>query len=120
MEPLICPQCGGQITTYVPGQAFTTCQYCSTTFLIEANKQKDLPVYEPVEESFQPKSQSQVIIGVMVGVFVVFGLVIFFASEHQTVTDLSSFHSVCCHSFVSFSVTVSNCESQLAGIRGRR
>jgi hypothetical protein len=77
MEPLICPQCGGQITSYTPGQAFTTCRYCSTTFLIETNKQKDVvpaePVYEPVSSSPKP----QLIIGVMAAVFVIFGIVIF-------------------------------------------
>lgn len=35
MRPLICPQCGGQIKHYLPGQTFATCGYCATRFLIE-------------------------------------------------------------------------------------
>lgn len=38
MRPLICPQCGGQITDYRVGVTFATCGYCSTRFLIEENK----------------------------------------------------------------------------------
>ncbi len=43
MRPLICPQCGGQITEYEPGATFTVCEYCSTRFLIEENKQPRTP-----------------------------------------------------------------------------
>src|SRR3954454_21484673 len=59
MEPLICPQCGGQITEYKPGATFATCEYCSTKFLISENKQ-ERPVYttpepaEPVQTAFAP------------------------------------------------------------------
>ena len=38
MRPLICPQCGGQITEYPEGARFTTCDYCETRFVIEENK----------------------------------------------------------------------------------
>ncbi len=85
MEPLICPQCGGRITSYSPGQTFTTCQYCSTSFLIEANKQKDadpVSVYTP-----DPKrNPQQTIISVIVAAFLVIGGAIFFAVVSSTKT----------------------------------
>ena len=53
MEPLICPQCGGQINDYSPEKAFATCGYCMTRFLIDANRRSQqapppLPAFEPV------------------------------------------------------------------------
>jgi len=86
MEPLICPQCGGQITTYLPGQVFTTCEYCSTTFRIDTNKEKDvsvpMPVYKPIET--EPNIKPQYIIPVLAGVFAVFGIVILIALASST------------------------------------
>lgn len=89
MEPLICPQCGGQITTYLPGQVFTTCEYCSTTFRIDTNKEKDvsvpMPVYKPIESD--PNIKPQFIIPVLAGVFAVFGIVILFAFASSVKTS---------------------------------
>ena len=81
MEPLICPQCGGQITDYMPGRSTTICGYCGTRFLIEPNKQAIVspptdpaPVYTPLDtQRISP------FISVLVGVFLVFGFVIFAA-----------------------------------------
>lgn len=73
MEPLICPQCGGKITSYAPGQRFTTCSYCSTTFLIEENKQTPTPaapVYEPYKYSGPKPQLFVVIIGAVIAVMV--------------------------------------------------
>ena len=85
MRPLICPQCGGQITSYLPGQVFTTCQYCSTKFLIEENKQKRP---EPVEPSYTPPpamvEKSPMFIGVLSAVMVVFGIVFVIAIISKT------------------------------------
>jgi hypothetical protein len=86
MEPLICPQCGGQITSYLPGQVFTICQYCSTTFRIDTNKERDVslppPVYKPIESEASIKPQY--IIRVLAGVFAVFGIVILIALASGT------------------------------------
>lgn len=35
MKPLICPQCGGKITSYLPLQNFATCGYCATKIVLE-------------------------------------------------------------------------------------
>ncbi len=39
MKPLVCPQCGGKITDYSPLENFAVCEYCSTQFVIEPEKQ---------------------------------------------------------------------------------
>ncbi len=50
MKPLICPQCGGKITSYLPLQNFATCGYCETKIVIEKqtsasrNKFVDQPI----------------------------------------------------------------------------
>lgn len=54
MEPLICPQCGGQITNYSRGQAFATCGYCATRFLIRPDEPDDKPPQYPVTEMTTP------------------------------------------------------------------
>ena len=86
MEPLICPQCGGQITSYLPGQVFTTCEYCSTTFRIDTNKEKDvsapMPIYKPIES--EARIKPQYFVPVLLGVFAVFGLVILMALASGT------------------------------------
>jgi hypothetical protein len=76
MEPLICPQCGGKITQYLPGQAFTTCSYCSTAFRIDQNKEKDVapPVYEAAPST---GSRPELFVSVLIGVLVVFGALVF-------------------------------------------
>jgi hypothetical protein len=58
MKPLICPQCGGRITNYLPTATFADCEYCTTRFLIQHEKPKptvQLPVYNyPAETSSNP------------------------------------------------------------------
>jgi len=94
MEPLICPQCGGQITDYVEGRTFATCGYCSTRFLIEQNRESVVsppPVYEPLETTrFRP----QVFVSVIGGVFAVIAFFIFVAlvSSEKTPTVGSTFY----------------------------
>lgn len=39
MKPLICPQCGGKITSYSARQDFAVCGYCATKFVVEHEKQ---------------------------------------------------------------------------------
>jgi hypothetical protein len=82
MEPLICPQCGGQITDYSPERSFATCGYCGTRFLIEPNKQSnqppppapaELPDFTPSE----PDPGNRLIVGVIASIVaVVFGVII--------------------------------------------
>jgi len=80
MKPLICPQCGGKITTYSSGQTFTTCSYCSTRFLIDANKEEPFP--EPVREPFDFGNALSTIIGVSVaGVLFIVIVIAFLASS---------------------------------------
>jgi len=94
MEPLICPQCGGQITDYVEGRTFATCGYCSTRFLIEQNRESVVsppPVYEPLETTrFRP----QVFVSVIGGVFAVIAFFVFVAlvSSKRTPTVGSTFY----------------------------
>src|SRR3982750_2532603 len=75
LEPLICPQCGGQITEYKPGATFTTCSYCSTKFRVEENKQAPPTVaaeaVEIPEESDPTQTFVKLIGGVMVAIVVV-------------------------------------------------
>ena len=59
MEPLICPQCGGQITDYSPGQAFATCGYCGTRFLIE-NQIPQAPAYAYDPQTEPPRQLSEI------------------------------------------------------------
>ena len=59
MEPLICPQCGGQITDYSPGQAFATCGYCGTRFLIE-NQIRQAPAYAYDPQTEPPRQLSEI------------------------------------------------------------
>ncbi len=71
MEPLICPQCGGQITSYEPGATFATCGYCSTRFLIDQNKQSDAaPDLSPPVTSVSPRPLGFVIAGIVIAVVV--------------------------------------------------
>lgn len=78
MEPLICPQCGGRITQYLPGQAFTTCSYCSTTFRVESNKQKDVEPPVPVYESMPGSGpKPEVFVTVLIAVVLIFGGLVF-------------------------------------------
>src|SRR5437016_5489137 len=65
MEPLICPQCGAQITEYTPGATFATCGYCSTKFLIEKNRQS--VVADPLEIEV-PSTTTQAFLPVVWGV----------------------------------------------------
>jgi hypothetical protein len=74
MEPLICPQCGGQITSYEPGATFATCGYCATKFLIAQNKQSDVaPDLSPPVTSVSPRVISVIVVAVLVAV--AFGLI---------------------------------------------
>ena len=68
MEPLICPQCGGQITNYSPGQTIATCEYCETKFVIAENKK---PAEPPIfEENVSATPNFGLIIGIVIGVVV--------------------------------------------------
>lgn len=72
MEPLICPQCGGQITSYLPGATFATCSYCSTKFLVAQNKQSDVASsYEPPVTSLSPRIIAAAATVVIVGIALV-------------------------------------------------
>jgi hypothetical protein len=76
MEPLICPQCGGQINDYSPEKAFATCGYCLTRFLIDANRRSQ-PAPTPPLTDFEPTRTGNdnyfltVVAGVIVAVIVV-------------------------------------------------
>jgi sugar lactone lactonase YvrE/DNA-directed RNA polymerase subunit RPC12/RpoP len=81
MKPLICPQCGGKITDYDQWQKFATCQYCSTRFLIEQEKQPQLPPpvhFEPSYNSSEKLDNGQnLVFGIVAVVGLIFGAVIF-------------------------------------------
>jgi len=84
MEALICPQCGGQITNYSPGQTFATCGYCSTRFLIApptpavaptpTYAAQDVPEFESLPEIASPRLTSGIATVMIVG----FGILVFF------------------------------------------
>src|SRR4051794_13133854 len=82
MEPLICPQCGGQISDYSPEKAFTTCAYCGTRFLIEAHKQSNQSIRIPPSAfpdftPSEPDPANRLIFGVIASIVaVVFGVII--------------------------------------------
>ncbi len=75
MEPLICPQCGGQITDYSPEKAFARCSYCATRFLIETNKQSQQPPAKAAElpnfSEFAPDQSNRFIVGVIASILAV-------------------------------------------------
>ena len=80
LEPLICPQCGGQITDYTPGATFAICSYCSTKFLVEANKQRPAPIevlpdatpaVDVPEESDPSQSFVKIVGSIIFGILVV-------------------------------------------------
>jgi hypothetical protein len=74
MKPLICPQCGGTITEYSPRDRFAICGYCATRFLIEP--QKTEPAYQTAPVAEAPRISdinSNVLIGIIVAVGVIFG-----------------------------------------------
>jgi hypothetical protein len=78
LEPLICPQCGGQITDYPPGATFAICSYCSTKFHVEDNKQRPIAVPPPVipavnipDESDPTQTVIKIFGGVIVAILVV-------------------------------------------------
>ena len=72
MKPLICPQCGGKITGYLPLQDFATCGYCGTKIVIEQQKaaSKNKPYDQPTQTF---NLSSNVIAAFVVGACVVFG-----------------------------------------------
>jgi hypothetical protein len=78
LEPLICPQCGGQITDYPPGATFAICSYCSTKFHVEDNKQRPIavpppatPVLDIPDESDPTQTVVKIFGGVIVAILVV-------------------------------------------------
>lgn len=79
MKPLICPQCGGKITEYDRWEKFATCQYCSTRFLIEQEKQSQPPPihFEPSYDSSEKLDYGQnLVIGIVAVVGLIFGAII--------------------------------------------
>lgn len=99
MRPLICPQCGGQIDEYVAGATFTTCEYCSTKFLIEPNKAPKQPPAKPVDFDMPPTDVTEPfvkIIGVVIGVIVVVSLIslLVFKGAKPGASSVSSVPSV--------------------------
>ena len=98
MEPLICPQCGGQITDYSLGQAFATCGYCGTRFLIEKQKQQTPSyTYDPQPEQRQlPQISPQAIAGIVtVGTFALLLIAVFSGlSRHDERSPMSGAYNV--------------------------
>ena len=73
-KPLICPQCGGEIENYSPGQTMATCGYCGTQFVIEKDRHAAPPVYETVEFP-SPNPQATAVIVLLV-IFLVGGFIV--------------------------------------------
>jgi len=68
MEPLICPQCGGKIIDYLPGQSLVTCGYCATKFLIEDQKKVSHAVPEPINDPVETTNITPMVIGVTIAI----------------------------------------------------
>lgn len=96
MRPLICPQCGGKITDYQPGATFTDCEYCSTRFLIEPNKQPrtpPAPVEPPGLDAGPPLPSFVKVLGIVMGaiaVIAVFAIVVTKSSRRDSEPGSSS------------------------------
>jgi hypothetical protein len=73
MKPLTCPQCGGKITEYNQWQPFVTCQYCSTRFVVETEKQPAVSFDHSYENSSSPNIGRNLVIGVFVTIGLIFG-----------------------------------------------
>ncbi|HEX3102745.1 MAG TPA: hypothetical protein VHQ01_13165 [Pyrinomonadaceae bacterium] len=74
-KPLICPQCGGEIENYSPGQTMATCSYCGTRFLVDPRNEPAPPVYEPVEFS-SPNPQATTAVIALIVIFLVGGVIV--------------------------------------------
>jgi hypothetical protein len=72
MKPLICPQCGGAITNYLPRDNFAVCGYCETKFVIEPERSKPAIQSESVFSSPKNSNNSS---NIFIGVIVALGLV---------------------------------------------
>ncbi len=75
MKPLICPQCGGKITSYLPLQDFATCGYYETKIVNEQQK----PVARNEFSALPGQTfnlNSTVIAAFILGACVVFGAII--------------------------------------------
>jgi len=79
-RPLICPQCGGEITNYTPGQAYATCGYCNTRFLIERDKEPDIPmpVYQEIDDS-PPDDPNKAVAGIVTVIILALAVSLFIA-----------------------------------------
>ena len=98
MRPLICPQCGGQITEYREGATFTTCEYCATRFLIEENKVRRRPP-QPVEAPELSTSGDLPpfvrVLGISMGLIAVVGVIglLMFAGGRKTPSSSGTSYS---------------------------
>ena len=73
-KPLICPQCGGEITNYSSGQTMATCGYCGTQFVVKQDNEPAPPAYETAEFA-SPNPQATAIV-VLVLIFLVGGFIV--------------------------------------------
>ena len=76
MKPLICPQCGGNITEYSQWQKVMNCGYCGTRFIsAEENAAPEIR-FEPARGATENFNQNA-LIGAVVAICAVFGGIIF-------------------------------------------
>ena len=77
MKPLICPQCGGNITEYSQWQKVINCQYCSTRFIV--GEQNPAPVIDFEPSPNVPLSfNSSALVGAIAAICILFGGIIVF------------------------------------------
>lgn len=77
MKPLICPQCGGNITEYSQWQKIIHCGYCGTRFIVgEENAAPAVP-FEPSRDASETLNKGQnVVFGAIAAICLVFGGII--------------------------------------------
>lgn len=79
MKPLICPQCGGNITEYSQWQKVINCQYCSTRFIVGQENDEPAAGFEPPRFAPETKVNSSPLIGAIAAICIIFGGIILFS-----------------------------------------
>ncbi|MBV9215690.1 MAG: hypothetical protein JO053_05895, partial [Acidobacteria bacterium] len=100
LNPLICPQCGGEIHDYTAGQAMATCGYCGTQFYIPTVVSTPPPVAPPAPTFYGAGSTSLDVMGRTFGlaigvvvVIIVVGLAFIGSKKTSTSSGYSPFAS---------------------------
>lgn len=77
MKPLICPQCGGNITEHSQWQKVVNCGYCGTRFIGGAENAEPAIKFNPSRDALERLNNGQnMMVGVIAAVCLVFGGII--------------------------------------------